>query len=350
MTEPIALSPKPLAPAAIGKEHFWENTTWRMGSLLIWVAYVLLNLVGICVYGLITVEQLFSSPSVMNMLESALPLLLLVAPMVMIAASGGLDLSIGSVVGLSSIVMAMMLNEGAGIGASLTVAMLAALAAGAINACLVGLLRIHGALVTLAMAVALRGTSHLITGGQMVYARAGDDLGFLESAHQSILAWIAVVIFLLGCIALVQLTPFGRRHHPARQANEPLRRRFVFVGLPYVLSSLMAGVAGALWLGRLQTASATFGVGLEFRIIFAVVLGGLCIRGGFGSVVGSVLAVMALVIAQMIMLLQGVNSYVILLIRDGGLLLALVLSQLYYAIVAKLYRLKAPVPAAPIPQ
>lgn len=349
MAEPIRLSAEPLAPAP-AREHFWENTAWRVGSLLIWVAFVLLILAGIWVYGLISVERLFSSPSVMNMLARALPLLLLVAPMVMIAAAGGLDLSVGSTLALVSIVMAMMLNEGAGVGASFGVAMLAALVIGAINACLIGLLRIHGALVTVAMAAALRGVSYLIAEGQTVAVRDGGGLGFLEFAHESILGWIAVVIFLLLCVLVVQLTPFGRRRHPARQANEPLRRRFVFVGLPYVLSSVMAGVAGALWLGRLQAASPTFGIGLEFRIIFAVVLGGLCLRGGFGSVVGSVLAMVALVIAETIMLLRGREWSTIQLIVGAGLLLALPLSQLYYAIVAKLYRPDARGPASPIPR
>ncbi len=164
-------------------------------------------------------------------------------------------------------------------------------------------------------------------------------LDFLTFAHESILV----------CIALVQLTPFGRRRHPARQANEPLGRRFVFAGLPYVLSSLMAGIAGALSVGRLRTGTPTLGIGLEFPIIFAVVLGGLCLRGGFGSVVGSVLVVAALVLAQTIMNLQGIAAWTGQLITGAGLLVALVLSQLYYAIVAKLYRPNA-LPAAPVPR
>ncbi len=348
MAEPIRLSAEPLAPAP-ATAHFWENTAWRVGSLLIWVGFVLLILVGICVYGLISVEVLFSGPSVRSMLATALPLLLLVAPMVMIAAGGGLDLSVGSTIALVSIVMAMMLNEGAGVVASIGVAMLAALVIGLINACLVGLLRIHGALVTVAMAAALRGTSHLIAEGQTVAVKAGGGPSFLAFAHESIPAWIAVVIFLLVCVLVVQLTPFGRRRHPARQANEPLKRRFVFVGLPYVLSSVMAGVAGALWLGRLGAGSPTLGVGLEFGIIFAVVLGGLCLRGGFGSVVGSVLAVAVLVIAETMMMLEGCEWSTIQVFIGAGLLLALLLSQLYYAIVAKLYRPNARGPAAPIP-
>lgn len=349
MAEPIHLSVAPLAPAAIGKEHFSENTAWRVGSLLIWVAFVLLILVGSCVYGLMSVEVLFSSPSVIDMLAKALPLLLLVAPMVMIAAGGGLDLSVGATVALVSVIMAMMLNEGAGVGVSMAVAMLVALVIGVINACLIGLLRIHGALVTVAMAAALRGVSQLVTEGRMIAVTAEGELDFLAIAHESILAWIAVVVFLLLCVLLVQLTPFGRRRHPARQANEPLSRRFVFVGLPYVLSSLTAGVAGALWLGRIHAGTATLGIGLELRIIFAVVLGGLCLRGGFGSVVGSVLAVVALVVAETIMMLQNVHSSTIQLIIGGGFLLALLLSQLYYAVVAALYRPDAPLPA-PIPR
>jgi len=75
--------------------------------------------------------------------------------------------------------------------------------------------------------------------------------------------------------------------------------------------------------------------GLEFPIVFAVVLGGLCLRGGFGSVVGSVLAVAAIVN------LQGIASWTGQLITSAGLLAALVLSQLYYAIVAAMYRSRA---------
>lgn len=102
--------------------------------------------------------------------------------------------------------------------------------------------------------------------------------------------------------------------------------------------------------GRIQGGSPTLGIDLEFRIIFAVVLGGLCLRGGFGSVVGSVLALAALVIAETIMMLQELDWIAIQVITGAGLLLALLLSQLYYAIVAAKYRPDARGPAAHIPR
>ncbi|MDP6542583.1 MAG: ABC transporter permease [Phycisphaerae bacterium] len=351
MTETTYLAPEPLAPPAIGKEHFSENSAWRVKSLLVWNAFVLLILVAVCACGLVSVRQLFSSPSVMNMLARILPLLLLVAPMVMIASAGGLDLSIGATAALVAIVMATMLNEGFNVGLSFIIAMLPALAIGLINAGLVGLLRIHGALVTIAMAAVLGGLSRLFTGGMTMVVRPGDKLGFLRKyVYESIPIWIVVVIFLLSCVALVQLTPLGRRRRPARQLEEPLGRRFVFTGLPYVLSSLMAGVAGALWLGRVGAARSTQDFGMEFGIIFAVVLGGLCLRGGFGSVVGSVLALMVLVIAQTIMLMQGLHWEVIQLITGAMLLLALLLSQLYYLIVSAMYRPGVRTEPLPIPR
>lgn len=338
-------------PLTRAPEHFYEDTKWRVLSQLIWVGFVLLVLLGVCVYGLLFAEgfsKVFDEPRFL--LRQFFPLVLLVPPMVMIVAAGGVDLSVGSVAGLSSVIIAALVSKGAGIGSAVAAAMLISLMVGLINGTLVGLLRIHGALVTLGMMVLLRAVAFGVSDERTIFL-ATDEPGFIGSMWESLGAWGVIVVYLAGCVALAQLTPFGRRPSPRRALRESWLRRAAFVGPPYVLSSLMAGIVGAHYVGFFSAADPNMAIGLEMHVLFAVALGGVCIRGRYGTVIGGLIAVCVLVLLRTVCMLAGHPPYTWRIVSGAGIVIGALLSQLYYALVELLFRLRGirPGPAAIAP-
>ena len=328
---PFAL---PVLPAAVVEpEHFYENTVWRLVSQLIWAGFMVLILLGVWVYGAVAIGsfgKVFALPE--DLLRQAFPLVLLVPPMVMIVAAGGLDLSVGAVAALSSTMIALMLSKGGHPGLAVAVALLVAVGIGLVNGALVGLLRVPGALVTLAMVILLRGVAMVLCEGRTIYAGI-EGPTFLESMSRSMWVWWLIVLYVAGCAVLVQLTPFGRRPRPRRAVRESWALRAAFVGPPYVLSSLMAGLVGAYYVGWMRAGGPIIGLDVHIGVLFAVALGGMCLWGRCGSVLGGVFAVAVVVFLQRIFAMAGHSSYAQRILVGAGILIGALNSQLYYGLI-----------------
>ena len=221
--------------------------------------------------------------------------------MCFVIISGGIDLSIGSVIALASVVAAMVLDAGQGP----TVAILAAggtgIACGVVNGGLTTGLRIPPFIVTLGMLGIARGLAKLLADNQRI-APPPDSLGWLEgfvdkTPDASWLLFAPAVWAFLGVALLAAFvfrrTPFGV-HVVAIGSSEPtarlcgvrVTRTKIMV---YALCGLGAGLAGAVLLGRLGVGDPTTAVGLELQIIAAVVIGGASLSGGEGGIPGTII-------------------------------------------------------------
>jgi len=216
--------------------------------------------------------------------------------------TGGIDLSMGSLMGLSAVLMGAAWHD---LGLPMAVAVLVApavgLAGGALNAVLVSRLGLPPLIVTLGTYSLFRGIAEGITAGVRTYTGFPRSFLFLGQGHlpggipfQLPLLLVASLAFWL----LVHSTPVGRglraigfSPEGARYAGIPVARRLAAV---YVLSGLMAGVAAAVYAARLGQAKADAGTGFELLAITAVVLGGTSIFGGRGSIHGTLLGLLAL--------------------------------------------------------
>ena len=221
--------------------------------------------------------------------------------MCFVIISGGIDLSIGSVIALASVVAAMVLDAGQGP----TVAILAAggtgIACGVVNGSLTTGLRIPPFIVTLGMLGMARGLAKLLADNQRI-APPPESLGWLEGFVDKTpdASWLLVApavwaffgVALLAAFVL-RRTPFGV-HVVAIGSSEPTARlcgvRVTRTKiLVYALCGLGAGIAGAVLLGRLGVGDPTTAVGLELQIIAAVVIGGASLSGGEGGILGTMI-------------------------------------------------------------
>lgn len=239
--------------------------------------------------------------------------------MTFVMASGGIDLSIGSVVALASVVVALLLKS----GASPLVALLGGVAAGAlvgaINGVAITRLRIVPFIVTLGTMGIARGVAKWLAGEQTVNAPAGWLADLMTKTPEP--GWLLVsrgvwvTLLLAGLAAFVlRRTVFGV-HTIAVGSSEAtahlcgVRVDRIKIAV-YVIAGVFAGLAGVMQLGRLTVGDPTTALGLELDVIAAVVLGGASLSGGRGSIAGSLLGAFFMAVLANGCTLTGVPTYV----------------------------------------
>lgn len=260
--------------------------------------------------------------------------------MCFVIISGGIDLSIGSVIALASVVGALVLEK----GHSPTVAVLAAAgvgtACGICNGALITALRIAPFIVTLGMLGIARGLAQYLAENQRVAPPAG-SLGWLETvlAKNPDPSWLGIApaawwLFGMAILAafILRKTPFGV-HVYALGSSEPTAR---LCGVPvgrtkimvYALCGLAAGLAGAVMLGRLGVGDPTTAVGKELAIIAAVVIGGASLSGGEGSILGAMIGAFMLSTLAAGCNLAGIDNSIQEIIIGGIIVAAVTLDGL----------------------
>jgi rhamnose transport system permease protein len=230
---------------------------------------------------------------------------LIAVPMTFIIASGGIDLSVGSLLALASVASGRLLRAGCPMSAVVAGSILTGLAGGAFNALAIRALRLPPLVVTLATLALFRGLAYGITGAQPISGWPGGftDWGGLGAWHLAgrwQLPWTFLILlaFVAAGTAVFHRHALGRR---ARQMGENhVAARFAGVSAArtqwalYCLSGLACGVAAVFWTARFATAHPGAAQGMELDVITVVVVGGTRITGGSGSVPGTFLGLLLL--------------------------------------------------------
>ncbi len=219
--------------------------------------------------------------------------------------TAGIDLSVGSLLGLSAIIFGQLWHD-AGLPIPLAVAFTLVLGAlaGGLNALLITTLRLPPLIVTLGTYSLYRGLAEAITRGSVTYTNFPEGFLFVGQERWLGLPTQAWIFFAVAAAVwlLMHRTTFGRAFRAiglspegARYAGLPVGRR---VALVYVLAGLIAALAAIIYTARLGQAKADAGTGYELFAITAVVLGGTSIFGGTGSVHGTLLGVAAIAVLK----------------------------------------------------
>lgn len=233
--------------------------------------------------------------NIMSVLRQASINSVLAVGMTFVIISGGIDLSVSSIVSLSGTVAAItMVNGGMGVLPGLLVALLIGLLVGAVNGVVISRLSVPPIIATLGSMTVASGLALAVTGGYSVsglpsgFAVFGrGNLGFLP-----VPVLIVALMYLIGHVIL-QKTKFGAsvfgvggNEEAARLAGISVEKTKIGV---YMLSGLMAAIGGIILASRLDSGQPMAGDGLELNAIAAVVIGGASVNGGVGGVVGSLI-------------------------------------------------------------
>ena len=261
-------------------------------ALIDYVGLLLALVLEIVVFSLISAHQgrAFFSPDTFRTIINELPAgAIMTVGMTYVLMIGGIDLSVGSVMGLSSAVVGVLMVQHR---VALPLAMAAGIGAGVVCGLINGLIsvgwRLPSFIVTLGMLEIARGMIHVVTQSHTQYV--GDAIGKVASVSiggLSLLFFIAAIIVIAGQVVL-QRTVFGR--YVTAIGNNELAVRYSGVNpgptktLVYILCGLLAGIAGVVEVARIESANPNGGTGKELEIIAAVVVGGTSLSGGRGSV------------------------------------------------------------------
>jgi len=252
----------------------------------------------------------------------------------LIIASGGLDLSLGSMLGLAGVV-------GAAVAVKLELpslfSVLGCLGAGAlagfINGILITRLRIPAFIVTLGMLGIARGLALIIADGKVIYGLP-DAVVYLGQGRPLQDVPMPVIIFIaVAAIAhyILAYTRFGKHtlaigdnEGAARATGIPVERLRLYL---YTLSGLMAGLAGMLFMARVNSGDPTAGIGYELTAITAAIIGGTNLFGGRGSIFGAIVGALIMGVLQNGLNLMAVQSYYQQMAIGAVLILAVYIDQ-----------------------
>ena len=244
-----------------------------------------------------------TADNIANIVRQSVEIGLLALVMTPIILTAGIDLSVGSLMGLCAVVFGMLWKDAgcapwiAAVGAIITGAI-----GGSVNAALITRLGLPPLIVTLGTFSLFRGLAEAFTGGTKAYTNFPES--FLALGNNFFLgvpvqAWIFAAVA-IGIWLLVHRTTYGRAFRAlgfapegARYAGIPVERR---VALAYTLAGAVAGLAAVIFVSRVTEARANAGIGYELAAITAVVLGGTSIFGGIGTVHGTLLGVAAVAV------------------------------------------------------
>jgi len=268
----------------------------------------------------------YSWTNVTNVARQSSVLALLAVGQTFAIVSGGIDLSVGSLLAIVSVLGSMQLVA-FGLVPGIVGGLLAATLAGAISGALIALTRIPPFIVTLGMLSLARGTAFTITGGMPV---VGLPAGFERIGAGSLgplpVPGVIAALAFLGAHWLLRCTPFGRYVYAmggneaaaiAAGINVRLHKFFV-----YCLSGLCAGVAGIVITSRTLSGQPTVGETLELYAIAAVVIGGTRLGGGDGSLVRTLLGVVVIAVLGNGLNLINVSSYIQLIVIGAIIIVA----------------------------
>ncbi|WP_312641319.1 ABC transporter permease [Hydrogenoanaerobacterium sp.] len=258
----------------------------------------------IIIFSVLTGNKYFTPSNIINILISSSIVGLVVIGECYLVITGHVDLSPGSVAAFSGVLVCLLLNKGVPMFLAIPIVVAGGLLIGLLNALLVNKLKLEAFIATLASMSIFRGLAYIICGGKSVFVT---DKTFLKLGAGRILGVpIPVIIFIITFVifmVLLSRTRFGRSVYmvggnavAARLAG--INAQKVRTKL-YMLTSAFAALGGCIQAGRMSSGQPTSSEGLEFDAVTAVVLGGVAMSGGVGTLGGALIG---------LFIMQGFNN------------------------------------------
>ncbi|ATW27790.1 ABC transporter permease [Candidatus Formimonas warabiya] len=295
---------------------------------------VLLCVILITLSGILSLTSPFfwQWDNIRNVLDQSTLNIITGVGMTFVIASGGIDLSIGSIAALTGILMAIFLKMQVPVFFAVLGGMVLGTCAGVVNGTLVSFFRINPFIVTLATMSVFRGITLILSGGIPMYSFSSSftRLGSGSLLNLPVPVLITGMLVLAGAFCLA-LTKLGYYALALGGNEEALRRSGVPIGwyktAVYGISGFTAAWAGLILTARLNSADPLAGYMMELDTIATVVLGGASIKGGQGSMAGTVVAGLLLAVLRNGLTINGISSYYQQLVVGLIILLAVIFSE-----------------------
>lgn len=269
----------------------------RTTSLARWEALLVALLVAVIAYGSVSSDVFLETSNFRLIVSNFIERAIMALPMTLIIIAGEIDLSVASILGLTSATMGVAWDAGWPLWAAILAALVVGLVCGLFNGFFITKVALPSLVVTLGTLALFRGLCSVILGPEAVsdYPKAFQDFGFQSIPGTSIPWTLLVFLTLLAIFApLLHATRFGRYIYAI--GTNDVAARFSAVRVDriklalYAASGFVAAIAGICFTARFSSSRSDNGVGFELDVIAAVLLGGVSIFGGKGTMLGVVLA------------------------------------------------------------
>lgn len=304
------LTAPPAEPAAPSRRKNGLLKTRELG--------IVLALALLVAYTTIDNPRFLSAQSIRDNLLNTAILAVMAAGQAVVVITRNIDLSVGSVLGLSAFTVATMMSENRDLPmvAALAVGVLVGAVCGLVNGVLVRFGKVPALVVTLGTLYMYRGITYSWAGGSQVNA---DELpgGFLSFANDDLLGvpWLVLIaLVVVGGVSLMmrndrvgrELYAMGSSPPAAELAGIRVARNLLGA---FLLSGALAGLAGVLFAARFGTVDASAGTGYELNVVAAVVVGGVAVFGGSGTVWGAGLGALLLTVISSALAVLDINQF-----------------------------------------
>lgn len=285
------------------------------------------------IFGTLRGDVFFSTRNLLNIGMGVAILGVLAISQTGVIVSGGLDISVGSIVGLTTVATAMTIQATDAAGLGIVAGIVVGALAGLVNGLLVTYGRINAVIVTLGTMAIFRGIAFIMSNGQSIsiFNDAFRWIGTGRIFGLPVPLWVLVAVA-IGFYIFMHKSIVGRNYYAV--GGNPIVARLSGLNIPryrvaiYIVSGVMAGVGGILLAARTGSGQPISGSdGLELEAITAAFLGGCAMQGGRGTVVGALLGVAIIGVLNNGMILTAVPTFYQMLAKGTLLILAVFLAE-----------------------
>ena len=285
------------------------------------------------IFGVLVGSQFFAPGNIELMARQTAIVCMAALGMTVVIATGGIDLSVGSIISLSTVVIAMALGAGFSPFMAAVAGIAAAAVCGAVNGVVITQLHVVPFIVTLGTMLIVRGAAKGLAEERRIEAPVTWLNDLLRAQPGTLLPggiWLVIVLALLVA-AVLRYTRFGRHvlaigsnERMARLCGVAIARTKIVV---YTISAALAGMAGLLQFSKLSVGDPTVAVGLELDVIAAVIIGGGSLAGGRGTVLGTVIGAAIMTVIQIGCSQKGLPNWVQQIVTGGIIVVAVALDR-----------------------
>lgn len=300
----------------------------------------LIILVLISIVSSILAPGFFTTSNILNVIRQVSVSAILACGMTFVILTGGIDLSVGAILGFSGALSAYVLDKTGSVALALLTGLGVGIVCGMLNAFFITFYDLPPFIVTLATMTLLFGCTLLLTEGAPIPVRS-DSYKFIGKGELLGIPLPIIILLVIYIIAFFVLsyTKFGRNVYALGGNKEAARLSGINVKLNeasvYALTGLLCGIAGIVLTARLGAAGPQAGKGYELDAIAAVILGGTSLSGGQGYVLPTIVGALILGILSNILTLMDVNPFVSGIVKGIVILVAIVVDKKFKSISSK---------------
>ena len=295
------------------KQQSWHASIFNSQTFWVFIAVLFA-----CVFLSFATDSFATPKNLFNITRNVTFVAIVALGMTMVIITGGIDLSVGSVLCLSSMVLGVVMHAGYNIEVGIAAAIASALAVGLFHGILIAYVGLPPFVVTLSTLSIARSLAMVASGNTVVFEFGPDHQKLLALGGGAWFFGIANPVMYMIVLALItgfvlRWTRFGRylyaiggNEHAAILTGVPVKQIKVAV---YMISSLSAGIVGIVETGWLGAVTTNIGTGLELQVIAAAVIGGAALVGGVGTATGALIGAALIEVIRNSLGLLGINAF-----------------------------------------